>query len=422
MGAERGVCELGDIRVKLNRRRYVAGDLLQGRVFFRTTKYVQSSDFVVHLEGREHISWLEQSRTASSPRTTPRRRHNKDILREKASLTEDTPTTYRPGEYELPFSFRLPESLPSSFEMKDRRLVELGAMESSIAYKVRATIRIDGALHPYIEGSRPFIVQRPPLDNPMRPLERSSSEQIRVFRVFSRGRCTLSASLDHNEVSAGDTVTVFTSVENQTSKDMTGISVQLVEDLAVDVPFRTQKRGSTVVCRRYFPGVRAKRQANRALSLNLVTETPWSFEPINPTMACNFVKWQYRLVVKCDFRLCSSVKVEFPVTVSCPRSTSRTSMARLSGPFSSPVGVEDVPLESDTIDGYSAKVDYSSSWLVINHALDSTSDTGETQDLIMWDQLTDAARTALENTDFGDANVPMKDANFETKLGNTYYA
>ncbi|ETP37239.1 hypothetical protein F442_14938 [Phytophthora nicotianae P10297] len=80
------------------------------------------------------------------------------------------------------------------------------------------------------------------------------------------------------------------------------------------------------------------------------------------------------------------------------------------------------PPESNTIDGYSAKVDYSSSWVVINHALDSTTDAGETQDLIMWDQLTDAARTALENTDFGDANVPMKDGNFLTKVGNAYYA
>ncbi|KAE8982598.1 hypothetical protein PR002_g23486 [Phytophthora rubi] len=40
----------------------------------------------------------------------------------------------------------------------------------------------------------------------------------------------------------------------------------------------------------------------------------------------------------------------------------------------------------------------------------------------MWDQLTDAARTALEDTDFGDANVPFKEANFATKVANAYYA
>ncbi|EGZ16301.1 hypothetical protein PHYSODRAFT_351747 [Phytophthora sojae] len=339
MASEPRVCELGDLRVKLNHRRYMAGDLLRGRVLFRATKCVKSSDFVVRLEGREHISWLEHR---------ARRRHNKDVLQEQVRIVAvsllDASSAFRPGEYEVPFSFQLPASLPSSFQMKDRQLVDLGSMKSSITYKVRATIRIDGALHPYIEGSCPFIVHRPPPDSLMQPVERSSSEKIRVFRVFSRGICTLSASLDHDEVTAGDMVTVFTSVKNETSKDMTGISVQLVEDLAVDVPFRTQKRGSTVLCRRDFPGVRARRQADRALSLNLATETPWSFESINPTMACNFVQWKYRLVVTCSFRLCSSVKVEFPVTVSCPRSAGRMSMVRLPGPFSSPLGVEDVPL------------------------------------------------------------------------------
>ncbi|KAF1320263.1 Necrosis-inducing protein, partial [Globisporangium splendens] len=80
------------------------------------------------------------------------------------------------------------------------------------------------------------------------------------------------------------------------------------------------------------------------------------------------------------------------------------------------------PPKSDTVDGTSAKVDYSSSYIVINHALDSTTTAGEKQPLIMWEQMTEAARTALENTDFGDANVPMKDGNFLNKLANAYYA
>ncbi|RLN80249.1 hypothetical protein BBJ28_00020120 [Nothophytophthora sp. Chile5] len=78
------------------------------------------------------------------------------------------------------------------------------------------------------------------------------------------------------------------------------------------------------------------------------------------------------------------------------------------------------PPNADMIDGTSAKVDYTSSWIVINHHLEGTTDAGETQDLIMWGQMTDAARTALQDTDFGDANVPMKDGNFETKLGSAY--
>uniref|UniRef100_H3GHK8 Necrosis inducing-like protein NPP1 type n=1 Tax=Phytophthora ramorum TaxID=164328 RepID=H3GHK8_PHYRM len=79
------------------------------------------------------------------------------------------------------------------------------------------------------------------------------------------------------------------------------------------------------------------------------------------------------------------------------------------------------PPDSDYLDGDSAKIEYSTSWVLLDHSLSATSTSGETQDLIMWDQLTDAARTALEDTDFGDANVPFKEANFETKLANAYY-
>ncbi|RLN53186.1 hypothetical protein BBJ29_001727 [Phytophthora kernoviae] len=48
--------------------------------------------------------------------------------------------------------------------------------------------------------------------------------------------------------------------------------------------------------------------------------------------------------------------------------------------------------------------------------MDCTSVLGKFQDLIMWEQLTDEARTALDTTDFGDAKVPFIDANFEKKL------
>ncbi|ETP32922.1 hypothetical protein F442_18457 [Phytophthora nicotianae P10297] len=73
------------------------------------------------------------------------------------------------------------------------------------------------------------------------------------------------------------------------------------------------------------------------------------------------------------------------------------------------------PPDADTIDGTSAKVNYESHW-PINHATDTTSEGGDFQDLIMWDQLTDAARTALQDTDFGDANVPMKEGSFLSNL------
>ncbi|EGZ16296.1 necrosis inducing-like protein NPP1 type [Phytophthora sojae] len=78
------------------------------------------------------------------------------------------------------------------------------------------------------------------------------------------------------------------------------------------------------------------------------------------------------------------------------------------------------PPPATMVDGTSVKVEYTSSKVVINHHLEGTSTAGETQNLIMWEDMTDAARYALNTTDFGSANVPMKDGNFISKLGKAY--
>ncbi|POM59592.1 Necrosis inducing-like protein NPP1 type [Phytophthora palmivora] len=75
------------------------------------------------------------------------------------------------------------------------------------------------------------------------------------------------------------------------------------------------------------------------------------------------------------------------------------------------------PPKAGTITGNTAKVEYESHWPV-NHALDSTSKGGETQPLIMWDQMTEAARRSLNTVSFGDANVPMNEGNFMRKIAN----
>ncbi|POM76350.1 Hypothetical protein PHPALM_6420 [Phytophthora palmivora] len=46
---------------------------------------------------------------------------------------------------------------------------------------------------------------------------------------------------------------------------------------------------------------------------------------------------------------------------------------------------------------------------------------GEYQDLVMWEQLTDAARGALnDNNNFGKAEVPLNEGNYEKHLENAW--
>ncbi|KAJ4299988.1 hypothetical protein N0V90_005236 [Kalmusia sp. IMI 367209] len=60
------------------------------------------------------------------------------------------------------------------------------------------------------------------------------------------------------------------------------------------------------------------------------------------------------------------------------------------------------------------------SYYPVNHQLIATDDKGGEQPLIAWESMTAAARTAIENTDFGDATPSFRDSNFQTYLADAF--
>ncbi|KAL3481386.1 necrosis inducing protein-domain-containing protein [Aspergillus californicus] len=76
-------------------------------------------------------------------------------------------------------------------------------------------------------------------------------------------------------------------------------------------------------------------------------------------------------------------------------------------------------------DGFSVQdahplIKYFSEWPV-NHQMGLTDTVGGSQPLVAWESLPDAAREALEGTDFGSATVPFKDATFDGNLEAATY-
>ncbi|PKS11769.1 hypothetical protein jhhlp_001062 [Lomentospora prolificans] len=72
---------------------------------------------------------------------------------------------------------------------------------------------------------------------------------------------------------------------------------------------------------------------------------------------------------------------------------------------------------SPAMSGTHPLIGYISYWPV-NHQMIFTSTVGGTQPLIAWESLPSAAKTALTNTDFGDATVPFKDSTFTNQLAS----
>jgi hypothetical protein len=80
---------------------------------------------------------------------------------------------------------------------------------------------------------------------------------------------------------------------------------------------------------------------------------------------------------------------------------------------------EETPPAASYLDGSSVKVEYYYNHLLGTTALQLTSDSGETQDLIQWDQLSELARHSLDHTDWG-VKMPLKDGVFEEILDKAW--
>lgn len=65
------------------------------------------------------------------------------------------------------------------------------------------------------------------------------------------------------------------------------------------------------------------------------------------------------------------------------------------------------------------RIGYISIWPV-NHQLIATNKQGGEQPLIAWESMTPAARSAIENTDFGSATPSFRDNNFQTYLASAF--
>jgi hypothetical protein len=74
---------------------------------------------------------------------------------------------------------------------------------------------------------------------------------------------------------------------------------------------------------------------------------------------------------------------------------------------------------SPPLEGTRPKIGYRSTWPV-NHQLIATDSLGGQQPLIAWDSMTAAARSAIENTDFGAATPSFRDSNFGNYLSEAF--
>ncbi|ETN23259.1 hypothetical protein PPTG_02884 [Phytophthora nicotianae INRA-310] len=304
-----GIGVKGSIRVMLHRESYAAGDLVQGQLVLRVSRPIECEEFSLHVEGAEAITWSEGANHSLAPCNM-----RDDFLCDRIQLIEPMPLAFEPGEYRFRFQYQLDDTLPPVFRVTEGFAGAMRDVNASVSYTIKARLSLQGKLVADLKTSHDFAVHRPSLCHPVRSLQKSSSDEVRLLSLMkSKGACEVSACLDSDVHLSGSTLSLQTRISNYSSRDMHNLSVLLYEDLTVELPNRRPSKGTRVVCTQDFPGVAAGQLLDEMLYLPLIDEV--NGLPVAPTNSAAFVRWQYRLEVKCRFMLSKSVKVEMPVII-----------------------------------------------------------------------------------------------------------
>ncbi|POM73996.1 NPP1-like protein [Phytophthora palmivora] len=107
--------------------------------------------------------------------------------------------------------------------------------------------------------------------------------------------------------------------------------------------------------------------------------------------------------------------VNVVVWLDNPALENPTILATSASTFGNGYVISKPPKPSDIIGGVTLKLRYDEDDNGY-HTIYQCHEEGEYQDLIQWDQLTDEARKALDNTDFGDSQAPFNNASLENNL------
>ncbi|KAG6615422.1 Arrestin domain-containing protein A [Phytophthora cinnamomi] len=299
----------GSVRVMLHRESYAAGDVVQGQVVLRLSRPIECEAFSMHVEGAETIAWSEGANHALSSCNM-----RDEFLCERIALVEPMPSAFAPGEYRFRFRYHLDDALPPVFRVAEGFAGVMREVNASVTYTIKARLSVQGKLAADLETSHDLVVHRPSLCHPVRSLRRSSTDEVRLLSVMkSKGACEVSACLDSDVHISGSMLAVQARISNYSTRDMHSISVLLYEDLTVQLPNRRPSTGTRVVCTQDFPGVAAGQLLDEMLYLPLIDDV--NGRPVAPTNSAAFIRWQYRLEVKCRFMLSKSVKVEMPVII-----------------------------------------------------------------------------------------------------------
>ncbi|PJF17204.1 hypothetical protein PSACC_03008 [Paramicrosporidium saccamoebae] len=285
------------IHIHTDKQQYYAGDLVTGQVTLSVVQPLHVDGVYLKINGNELTEFdVTRSRTVKDPHDpqknivetyTERVNGHHTFFRRRYCIYA-TKSTLSSGNFVFPFQFQLDQKLPGTFEIYNKRQYSR-SLQASLRYHVEAEVAVPGMLKPNLYHSQDILINEP-LRNMLMSSDTLKEAKVTFLCCIPKGTVTMSANIDKNAYSPGETVQLHLIVDNSESQvDLEAFTLKLRKDLSVHAGSDTFYGNGTVI-KASSPGVRAGDRADRYIQLSLPHDT-------EPSTRSKLIECEYELNV-----------------------------------------------------------------------------------------------------------------------------
>lgn len=227
--------EHGYIILQTHKPYYEPGEEVTGNIYISLDQPFPGSELEIELKGKEKVAWTVTKRRNNRNYTQHIRDKNKLINFIAPIYSLDT-EAMMPGQYNFPFSIKLPHDLPSSIYYcmnsyrRDFALVE---------YKIKATLKCNKDDIKNMEFSQPLIIRQQPESDSTPTSDTSTGKVYRCCCCFSNGSVTIETSTEKSIYTPTEVVKLSGHIDNSDcKKDIKKVKVQLMRHVELKAKFK----------------------------------------------------------------------------------------------------------------------------------------------------------------------------------------
>lgn len=216
--------------VKTEKVAYLAGETVKGNVYLLVNAPTSATGVFLRVKGAEHV-WFTERRTGRDAEDKERTYQDEvSFFNVTMPLLTAQGGTLQPGQYQIPFTFTLPYSLPGVFK-EEQGVNGSESYKCSIDFEVMAYIEVPGVFSSNIKHRQLLAVTAATDPKLIHSETIEKVKKVCFLCCIPRGEIWMRASLDQNAYRPGDIANVRLEMNNGSKAAIHHVTLRLVRRL-----------------------------------------------------------------------------------------------------------------------------------------------------------------------------------------------